>query len=147
MPAPVAIAHGHRAHVQTIESEILQATRLADSCRREGLHGGPIHRLDLAAGVEQDHRIRQRFQRGFKCVLGSDDFADVRAAKLGQVVRHLVESGCQLAELVMRRDVDALVEVSLADRIGAACQLTDRSDDGAGQVPGHEDGDPERDRA
>ena len=46
----------------------------------------------------------------------------------------------------MRRDIDALVEVSLTDRIGAACQLTDRSNDGAGQVPGHKDGDPQGDQ-
>ena len=45
----------------------------------------------------------------------------------------------------MRPDIDALIEVSLANRIRAMRELTERSDDGPRQVPRHKDGDPQGD--
>ena len=61
----------------------------------------------------------------------SHDFADVRPAKLREVLRHLVERRRQLAELVSRRELDPLVEAAFADGVGPARQPPQRTDDRA----------------
>ena len=82
-----------------------------------------VHGLNRSAGVEQDHGIRQGFERGFERVFRPDDLTDIGAPKLGKILGHLVERASQLAKLVSRGDVNPLGEFTCADRIRAPGQV------------------------
>ena len=88
-----------------------------------------IHRQDPAFRIEQHHGVGQCLQRRFERVLRPDDLADIRAAKFGEVERHLIERRRQLAELVSRRDLDPLVEAAFTDRVGASRETPQRAHD------------------
>ena len=103
-----------------VDAEVVERLRFTHTRRCERRHRCSIHGLDLPGGVEQDDSVGQGLERGFERVLGANDFADVRAPELGEIFGHLVERGGQLAELIMRRHIDALGEVSSADGVGAA---------------------------
>ena len=109
-------------------------TPAASKCRERGV----IHRQDPTAGIEEHDGVRQRLERRLERVLRLKDFADIRAAKFGEVRGHLIERGRQLAELVSRRELDLFLKAAFADRVGPSRETPQRTDDAARQVPCHE---------
>ena len=134
---------GERIEIEPRERQVTQRLWRAHAGSFQRAHRRAVHRLHVAGGIEEQHRVWERFERGLERILCPKHFADVGPPEFRQVVGHLVECRCELTQLVARPDVNPLAETALADGVRAAGQPPQGPDDGVRQVPRHRDGDAE----
>jgi hypothetical protein len=132
--------------VESADVQVIERSGVTDPRSTKCRDRRVIHRQDPTTGVKQDNRIRKRFERRLQRVFRAHHLTDVRPAEFGQVGGHLIERGRQFPKFVVRRQLDLVFEAAFPNRVGAAGESPQRSDDAAGQVPGDQRGHTQRDQ-
>jgi hypothetical protein len=118
---------------------------LAASHAEQALGRGVGH-LDPPLAVHHQDRVGEGVDAGLGGALGAEEAGVVGLAVVAQLPGHDVERLGQLAQLVVGRGRDDLVQVPRADGLDRLRHRADRSEDRFGGPPGEPDGHKDRRR-